>query len=111
MGWSSETWSREGGRGGGGFDTLILSLRKILRHSRSHKLVVTYSRRSQRRMKQEEYPWLCNASEETSRSAQGWHFRLLRTQLTIFFLVALLGSTIRVLPIDLQKPTSVLIAL
>jgi hypothetical protein len=61
-------------------------------------------------MKQEDYPWLCYASEEASRAAQKWHFRFLRAQLIVFFGVTLLGGITKIVPQALQKPLSVTIA-
>jgi hypothetical protein len=62
-------------------------------------------------MKQEDYPWLCCASEEASRSAQKWHFRLLRAQLIVFFVVTLFNGVTKVVPFCAQKPISVAIAI
>ena len=62
-------------------------------------------------MKQEDYPWLCYASEEASRAAQKWHFRFLQAQLVVFFLVTLLGTINKAVPQCLQKPLSVAIAI
>jgi ABC-type multidrug transport system fused ATPase/permease subunit len=42
-------------------------------------------------MQDNDYPWLYRASDVASRNAQRWYFRLLASQLTLFFSVSLLG--------------------
>jgi hypothetical protein len=61
-------------------------------------------------MRQEHYPWLKCASDEASRDAQGWYFRLLAVQLMLFFLVGLTGAIQYVLPISTQRHATVAIS-
>lgn len=62
-------------------------------------------------MRDEDYPWLKCASDEASRDAQGWYFRLLAVQLTLFFLVGLTGAIQHVLPICAQRHATVVISI
>ncbi len=61
-------------------------------------------------MRQEDYPWLKCASDEVSRDAQEWYFRLLGVQLALFFLVGLTGAIQHALPISAQRHATVVIS-
>jgi conflict system pore-forming effector with SLATT domain len=58
-------------------------------------------------MRQEDYPWLQCASDEASREAQKWYFRLLAVQLALFFLVGLIGAIQHFLPLAMQRHVTV----
>lgn len=61
-------------------------------------------------MRDEDYPWLKCASDEASRDAQEWYFRLLAVQLALFFLVGLTGAIQHALPISAQRHATVVIS-
>lgn len=62
-------------------------------------------------MKHDDYPWLFCASDEASRGAQKSYFRILATQLTLFFVVGLLGTILRLFSASFQKHLSGTMAL
>lgn len=61
-------------------------------------------------MQDSDYPGLFCASDAASRDAQEAYSRVLAAQLTLFFLVAFLGATVRLFPVPAQRHVSVAMA-